>query len=70
MNIFTDSTLVRQCVCACDIDLCGPGQIKNNEIQHLCQVEMSAGSEGRLSQWKRAKDGGPEPDAHLSKLFL
>lgn len=69
MNTFTDSTPVRQ-LHVCDIDLCGPGQIKNNEIQHLCQVEMSAGSEGRLSQWKRAKDGGPEPDAHLSKLFL
>lgn len=53
-----------------DIDLCGPGQIKNNEIQHLCQVEMSAGSEGRLSQWRRARDGRLEPDAHLSKLFL
>lgn len=69
MNIFTDSTTLMQCVCVhIDIDLCGPGQIKNNEIQHLCQVEMSTGSEGRLSQWKRAKDGGL--DAHLSKLFL
>lgn len=69
MNTFRDSTPVRW-LCACDIDLCGLGQIKNNEIQHLCQVEMSAGSEGRLSQWERAKDGGLEPDAHLSKLFL
>lgn len=69
MNTFTDSAPVRQEL-ACDIDLCGPGQIKNNEIQHLCQVEMSAGSEGRLSQWKGAEDGPLEPDAHLSKLFL
>lgn len=53
-----------------DIDLCGPGQIKNNEIQHLCQVEMSAGNEGELSQRRRAQDGQLEPDAHLSKLFL
>ena len=49
----------------CDIDLCGPDQIKNNEIQHVCQVEMSVGSEGRRKQ----KDGGPEPDAHSSKAF-
>uniref|UniRef100_A0A3B4WX49 Si:dkey-25g12.4 n=1 Tax=Seriola lalandi dorsalis TaxID=1841481 RepID=A0A3B4WX49_SERLL len=63
-------SLMRSLWCACDIDLCGPGQIKNNEIQHLCQVEMSAGSEVRLSQWKRAKDGELESDAHLSKLFL
>lgn len=69
VNTFTDSTQARQW-CARDIDLCGRGQIKNNEIQHLCQVEMSAGSEGRLSQWKRAKDGELESDSHLSKLFL
>lgn len=27
-----------------DIDPCGPGRIKNNEIPRLCQVEMSAES--------------------------
>lgn len=46
------------------------GQIKSNEIQHLCQVEMSAGSEGGQSRWERVEDGGPESDAHLSKRFL
>lgn len=69
LNTSTDSTPVRL-LHSCDIDPRGPGQIKNNEIQHLCQVEMSAGMEGRLSQWKRVEDGGLAPDAHLSKLFL
>lgn len=69
MNIFTVSVLGRQ-LRVFDIDPRGPGQIKNNEIQHLCQVEMSAGSEGGLSPWKRGKDGEPDSDAHLSKLFL
>lgn len=27
-----------------DIDPCGPGQVKNNEIQRLCQAKMSAES--------------------------
>lgn len=46
------------------------GRIKNNEIQHLCQVEMSAGSKGGQSRWERVEDGGLESDAHLSKPFL
>lgn len=69
MNTFTDSAPVRR-LHARRIDPCGPGQIKNNEIQHLCQVEMSAGSEGRLSRRRGAEDGRRGPDAHLSKLFL
>lgn len=53
-----------------DIDLCGPGQIKNNEIQHLCQVEMSAESESRRPRRRRTKNDGLKLDAHLSKLFF
>lgn len=46
------------------------GRIKNNEIQHLCQVEMSAGSKGGQSRWERVEDGGLKSDVHLSKPFL
>lgn len=68
MNTFADSTPVRQ-LCAWDIDLCGSGRIKNNEIQHLCQVETSAGSEAISVEGER-RMVGMEPGAHLSKLFL
>lgn len=46
------------------------GQIKNNEIQHLCQVEMSAGSEGGRSRWERVEDGGAGVWCAFIKAFL
>lgn len=46
------------------------GQIKNNEIQHLCQVEMSAGSEGGRSRWERVEDGGAGVWCAFIKGFL
>lgn len=46
------------------------GQIKNNEIQHLCQVETSAGSEGGRWRWERAEDGGPGVWCAFIKAFL
>lgn len=46
------------------------GQIKNNEIQHLCQVEMSAGSEGGRSRRERVEDGGAGVWCAFIKAFL
>lgn len=46
------------------------GQIKNNEIQHLCQVEMSAGSEGGRSRRERVEDGDAGVWCAFIKAFL